>query len=83
MARTGTQFAKITGDYSNIVCYGTWQLRSSNPTTKKFTVRLRGYLSVLSSATFSSTTSTFKSSTFNLTVSKYSGALTLKASKIY
>lgn len=60
MARTGTQFAKITGDYSNIVCYGTWQLRGSNPTTKKFTIRLRAYLSVLSSATFSSTTSTFK-----------------------
>lgn len=60
MARTGTQFAKITGNYSNANIYATWQLRSTDTTNKIFNIRLREYLSISGSATYSSTTSTFK-----------------------
>lgn len=60
MARTGTQFAKITGNYTNANIYATWQLRSTNTTNKNFKIRLREYLTISGSATYESSSSTFK-----------------------
>ena len=60
MARTGTQFAKITGNYSNANIYATWQLRSTDTTNKIFKIRLREYLTISGSATYESSSSTFK-----------------------
>lgn len=60
MARTGTQFAKLTGDYSSINVYATWQLLSQDKTTRKSKIRLREYLTYSSSGTYGSDYSTFK-----------------------
>ena len=60
MARTGTQFAKLTGDYTSINVYATWQLRKQDKTTKSSTIRLREYLTYSSNGTYGSSYSTFK-----------------------
>ena len=60
MTRIGTQFAKITGNYSNANIYATWQLRSTDTTNKVFKIRLREYLTIAGTATYESTSSTFK-----------------------
>ena len=60
MARTGTQFAKITGNYSKANIYATWQLRSTDTTNKIFKIRLREYLTISGSDTYESSFSTFK-----------------------
>ena len=60
MARTGTQFAKLTGDYSSINVYATWQLRSQDKTAKTSTIRLREYLTYSSNGTYGSSYSIFK-----------------------
>lgn len=60
MARTGTQFAKITGNFTNANIYATWQLRSTDTTNKIFKIRLREYLTISGNATYESSSSTFK-----------------------
>lgn len=60
MARTGTQFAKLTGDFSSINVYATWQLLSQDKDSRSSTIRLREYLTYSSSGTYSSSYSTFK-----------------------
>lgn len=60
MARTGTQFAKITGNFTKANIYATWQLRSTDTTNKIFKIRLREYLTISGNATYESSSSTFK-----------------------
>lgn len=60
MARTGTQFAKLTGDYSSINVYATWQLREQKQETGESIIRLREYLNYGSNGEYGSSYSTFK-----------------------
>lgn len=60
MARTGKQFAKLTGDYSSINVYATWELRKQDASTGESTIRLREYLTYSSNGTYASSYSTFK-----------------------
>ena len=59
MARTGKQFASISGDYSTYN-YGTWELRSQNKEELTSTIRIRSYFTYTGGGTVSSTYSTFK-----------------------
>lgn len=76
MARTGKQFAKLTGDYSSINVYATWQLRKQDASTGESTIRLREYLTYSSNGTYGSSYSTFKlqDSTVKSGSYSYSGA---------
>lgn len=60
MARAGTQFAKLTGDYSSINVYATWQLLSQDKDSRSSTIRLREYLNYSYAGTYGSSYSTFK-----------------------
>lgn len=59
MARTGKQFASISGDYSTYN-YGTWELRSQDKEDLTSTIRIRSYFTYTGGRTVSSTYSTFK-----------------------
>lgn len=59
MARLGTQFARISGDYSTYI-YGTWEIKSQSQTNNTTTFLLREYFTYTGGTKVSSTSSTFK-----------------------
>ena len=71
MARTGKQFASISGSYSTYN-YGTWELRSQNKEELTSTIRIRSYFTYTGGETVASSYSTFKINNSTIKTGSYS-----------